>query len=393
MNAKTRRRLKILTLNYEYPPVGGGGGYICKNIMDELAESGHEITVITSNYNRLPKKESKYNLTIYRVPVLFRTKQDVGSLPSLLSYVPSCFNKAQKLIRDKKFDIINTHFAIPTGPAGYYLSKEHRIPNVLTVYGGDIYDPTKFLSPHKTPLLKSTVRMMLNAADHIISDSRDIESHSRRIYGITRPITVIPPGVRPFTGAQKSKKELGLPENTVILVTLGRLVVRKNNTQLIDIIRDIEKACDCHLYIMGDGPERPTLERRIQQYGLKDRITLVGRVGEEKFQIMSAADIYVSTAIHEGFGLVFLEAMESGLPVLSYDNGGQTDFLIDGKTGFMVEFGNTQQYADRLMQLIRSVELRQQMSHHNREYIRNFYTNRCAAKYIEILTNHANNHR
>ena len=65
----------------------------------------------------------------------------------------------------------------------------------------------------------------------------------------------------------------------------------------------------------------------------------MGRVGEEKFQIMCASDIYVSTAIHEGFGLVFLEAMESGLPVISYNNGGQVDFLMDNTTGFLVEFG------------------------------------------------------
>ncbi len=54
------RKLNILTLNYEYPPVGGGGGYICKNVMDELAENGHKISVITSHYDRLPKHESTH---------------------------------------------------------------------------------------------------------------------------------------------------------------------------------------------------------------------------------------------------------------------------------------------------------------------------------------------
>ena len=388
-----QRKLKILTLNYEYPPVGGGGGYICKNIMDELAERGHEITVITSCYGNLPREELSENLNLYRVPVLLRTKQDVGSLPSLLSYVPTCINKANRLIRKKKFDIINTHFAVPSGPAGQYLSKEHNISNILTIYGGDIYDPTKFLSPHKTPFLRNTVRKMLNTADHVISDSHDIENHARRIYGIAKPITVIPPGVRPFKGEKKSRKDLGLPENKTVLMTLGRLVARKNNIQLIGIIKKIENLCDCHLVIMGDGPERAVLEKRIQQYGLKSRITLAGRVGEEKFQLMASADIYVSTAIHEGFGLVFLEAMESGLPVLSYDNGGQTDFLIDGKTGFMIEFGDMEKFSDRLLELIQSVELRQQMSRYNREYIQNFYTSRCAEKYIEILTKYSDNCR
>jgi glycosyltransferase involved in cell wall biosynthesis len=386
------RKLNILTLNYEYPPVGGGGGYICKNIMDELADDGHQITVITSQYDSLPEEESSGNIDIFRVPVLWRTKQDVGSLPSLLSYVPSCIQKANRILQKKRFDIINTHFAVPSGPAGYYLSKKNGIPNVLTIYGGDIYDPTKFLSPHKTPVLKNTVRKMLEAADHIISDSSDIKGHAKKLYGIEKEITVIPPGVRPFKGGEKSRKELGLPEYKIILVTLGRLVARKNNTELIEVMKDVCQDSDCHLLIMGDGPERSILERKIAESELRDRVTLTGRVGEEKFQIMSAADIYVSTAIHEGFGLVFLEAMESGLPVISYNNGGQVDFLIDGTTGFLIEFGDTASFCNRLKELVRSKDLRNKMSRHNREYIKKYYTSECAEKYLEILNQPLHSH-
>jgi glycosyltransferase involved in cell wall biosynthesis len=357
--------------------------------MDELSEMRHDITVITSRFNSLPREESIGNIMIHRVPVMLRTKQDVSSLPSLLSYVPSCISKARKLIKEKPFDIINTHFAVPTGPAGNYLSRKFGLPNVLTVYGGDIYDPTKKLSPHKTPVLRGTVRKILENADHIISDSKDIENHARRIYGITKQITVIPPGVRPYKGAEKSRKELGLPEEKIILVTLGRLVVRKNNTELLDIFKRVAGSLDCHLFIMGDGPEKPTLEDRIRRNGLENRVTLTGRVGEEKFQIMAAADIYVSTATHEGFGLVFLEAMESGLPVVSYDNGGQIDFLMDGTTGFLIHLGDTEKFTFRLRELIGSSEMRHDMGRHNKEYVRNFYVSRCAEEYLKILNKHS----
>jgi glycosyltransferase involved in cell wall biosynthesis len=383
-------KLRILTLNYEYPPLGGGGGYICKNVMDELAEQGHEITVVTSLYDKFPREEINGNLKLFRVPVLLRTKQDVGSLPSLLSYVPSCVHKAESLMRKVRFDIINTHFAVPTGPAGYYLSRKFGLPNVLTIYGGDIYDPTKKLSPHKIPLLKYTVRKMLDAADHIISDSKDIMNHAKKISRNNKQISVIPPGVRPYRGIQKSRKELGLPDDKIILVTLGRLVVRKNNTELIHIFGSISSMFNCHLVIMGDGPERTTLEKSIKQHGLENKVTLAGRVGEEKFQIMSAADIYVSTAVHEGFGLVFLEAMESGLPVVSYDNGGQVDFLIDGTTGFLIRLGDSEKFADRLKQLMHSAEMRSEMRRHNREYIKGFYTDRCAEKYMQIFNRYCN---
>jgi glycosyltransferase involved in cell wall biosynthesis len=198
---------------------------------------------------------------------------------------------------------------------------------------------------------------------------------------------VIPPGVRPYRGEKKSRKELGLPEDKIILATLGRLVVRKNNSELIEIMKNIYWKYDCHFLIMGEGPERMKLENKIKESGLQDRISLIGRVGEEKFQIMHASDIYVSTAIHEGFGLVFLEAMESGLPVVSYDNGGQVDFLIDGTTGFLVGLGNTEKFTQCLIELIRSSDMRSRMSRHNQDYIKAFYTGRCAEKYIEILKN------
>jgi glycosyltransferase involved in cell wall biosynthesis len=120
--------------------------------------------------------------------------------------------------------------------------------------------------------------------------------------------------------------------------------------------------------------------------GLENRITLTGRVGDEKFQIMAAADIYVSTAVHEGFGLVFLEAMESGLPVVSYNNGGQVDFLVDGTTGFLIQLGDTAKFTARLKEMIESVEMRQRMSQYNKEYIKGFYTSECADKYVEIFT-------
>jgi glycosyltransferase involved in cell wall biosynthesis len=226
---------------------------------------------------------------------------------------------------------------------------------------------------------------MLKEANYIISDSSDIENHARKHYGIDNEITIIPPGVRPYEGKHRSRKELGLPEDKILIVTLGRLVGRKNNIELIEIIKGLCREFNCHLFILGDGPERSSLEKKIHKLGLEDSITLTGRVGYEKFQIMSASDIYVSTAIHEGFGLVFLEAMESGLPVVSYNNGGQVDFLIDGTTGFLVELGQVDRFRHCLKMLLRSSELREKIRRHNRVYIKKFYTSLCAEKYLEIL--------
>jgi len=382
---KNKESFNILIINYEYPPVGGGGGYICRNVAEELAALGHKITVLTSQFRGLPYYEINNNVEIHRVPVLMRNKQDTASLPSMISFVPSCISKARDLLKNYKFDVINTHFAIPSGPAGQFISNKSGIPNVLSIYGGDVYDPTKFLSPHKTIGLKQTVRKMLNTADRVISDSSDIERYAREYYGIKREIEVIPPGVRPYKGSMKKREELGLPKDKLILSTLGRLVTRKNNEELLDIFGKVQRDYACHLLIMGEGPDKANLEKKIDDLRLNNCVTLTGRVGEEKFQFLSVSDAYVSTAVHEGFGLVFLEAMESGLPIISYNNGGQVDFLKDGKTGFLINLGDKERFCHHLSELLGSPEMRKEMSNRNKNYVKEFYTRNGAEKHLSVF--------
>ena len=145
--------MRILVINYEYPPIGGGGGFVTRDILESMAQQGHEVTIITSAYNNLSKQELINGVVVFRVPVFCRTKLETASLPSMLSYVPSSIFKVLCSFKGKKFDIINTHFAIPSGPAGYIIAKILKLPNVLSIHGGDIYDPSKPLSPHKNSLL------------------------------------------------------------------------------------------------------------------------------------------------------------------------------------------------------------------------------------------------
>lgn len=132
--------MDILICNYEYPPLGGGGGVVTAQLVDQLAKR-HNVTVLTSQAFDLPKESIEGGARIVRVPVLGRTKKAAGSLPSLLSYVPMAIRRGRALIRENRFDVINTHFAVPTGPAGDALARYGDIPNILSVHGGDLYDP------------------------------------------------------------------------------------------------------------------------------------------------------------------------------------------------------------------------------------------------------------
>ncbi len=378
--------MNILVVNYEYPPIGGGGGVISKDISEEIALMGHNVTVVTSHFGDLPQKEILNNVEIIRVPVVFRNKQNTASLLSMLSYVPSSIFEVEKIFKQKNFDVINTHFAVPSGPAGYYMSKRFNIPNVLSIHGGDIYDPSKSLSPHKTFGLKQTVKKMLETADKVVAQSSNTKNNAIDFYGVNREIEIVPLGIKQSVYKEKSRKELSLPENKFLLVTVGRLVKRKNLEQLLEIFSEILKEKDAELLVIGDGPEKENLISKSRELKIENSVKMLGRVSdEEKFQYLAASDIYVSTAMHEGFGIVFLEAMECGLPVICYNNGGQVDFLKNEQTGYLIQLNEKNIFKEKLISLLNNQKLRENIFSFNKDYVKNFYIRSIAKQYLEIF--------
>src|SRR5690606_42010219 len=128
--------MKILVFNYEYPPIGGGGGVICKDISEELALNGNDVTVITSSYKDLKQFEIINDVRVIRVKVVNRNKQDVASLTSMFSYLPASTSKAKEILTTYKSDIIHTHFPVPTRPARRFMSKKFHTPRRLSIHGG-----------------------------------------------------------------------------------------------------------------------------------------------------------------------------------------------------------------------------------------------------------------
>lgn len=377
--------MKVLIMNYEYPPVGGGGGVVSRDLAEGLVEKGHRATVITSRFHDAPAFEQVNGVDVYRVPVLMRRQQDVASLASMLSYVPMAVRRGSWCLGRETVDVINTHFAIPSGPAGHFLSRRFKLPNVLQLMGGDVYDPSKLLSPHRFPFLRGTVRKMIQSADRVISISSDVERNARRYYGTTRDIDIIPNMVRPNPYPAVSRSVLGMDDHRFVLITVGRLVKRKNLPELLEIVADLRSRIACELWIVGDGPERRSLEGQVADMGLGEVVRFSGRVSEQrKFELLAAADVYVSTALHEGFGIVFLEAMECGLPVVCYDRGGQTDFLKDGVTGYVVGFSDKQLFAERCALLQQNQDARRDVSRHNASYVKNFYVDSFVERYLEV---------
>lgn len=376
--------MRILFCNYEYPPLGGGGGVVMAALARQLARR-HEVTVLTSRAGDLRAEEREGGVRVLRVPVFFRRELAVANFPSMAAYLPTGFLRSLRFGRNE-FDVINTHFVVPTGPLGHAIGRWHNIPNVLSVHGGDLFDPSKGSSPHLHAPLRAAVRSMLRAADDVVGQSRDTVRHVTDLYGVRRPVELIPLGIdRPPSVGAASRQDLGLPRDAFVMITIGRLVARKATTQLIDMFA----ACsipDAHLVIVGDGPDAPAVDKRATELGVRDRVHMLGQVSDaEKYAALCVSDAFVTASQHEGFGLVFLEAMAFGLPVLCYDRGGQTDFLVTGETGHVVKLNDQEAFVLALLELHRDREARERYGQHNRQLVENYFIDTCAARYEQIF--------
>jgi L-malate glycosyltransferase len=376
--------MKILFCNYEYPPLGGGGGVINALLAEELA-GRHEVTVLTSQGLGLPAESVVNGVRIVRVPVFFRSQQAAANVPSMLAYLPMGMAAGKRLIRTVKYDVINTHFVLPTGPVGDALARYGSIPHVLSLHGGDLYDPSKWMSPHRHFVLRAWVTRLLRRADRLVGQSRNTIENIHKYYDSSLNVARIPLGIRRPPVEVAARSDYGFTDDQVLLVTVGRLVARKAVDQLISVLKDTGRP-DAHLVIVGSGPQEQALRQKAAELGLTNRVHFRGQTTErDKLRLLQMSDIFVSTSQHEGFGLVFLEAMASGLPVVCYGYGGQTDFLVDGVTGHVVPLNDVALFTDRCRRLIADPETIRRIGADNRVRVEELYIDECARQYEQLF--------
>ena len=381
--AGTPRR-RILLLNYEFPPMGGGAGHASFHLARTLAAAGHRVDVVTAGLRGQRRCSHAGRLRVYRVWSWRRSIQECG-LRGAWSYVLCAQPAVQRLVRRHRYDIVHCFFGLPTGLLLLITPGLRRLPQVVSLRGSDVpgYEPHNRVLALIHRLLAPLTRRIWRQAGAVVALSASLRETAHRT-DPTVVMDVIPNGIDAarFTpavdGARRTTQGLEL-------LTVARLVRRKGLEDLLEAVAHLREL-PVRLTIQGAGPDADTLQRLAVRLGVADRVVFSGfRLREHLPEVYRAADLFVLPSHAESFGLAVLEAMACGLPVIVTAVGGMVEYVQPGVHGLLVPPGDPRALAEAIAHLERDPETRRQMGARNAALVRQrFLWSHVAAAYAHV---------
>lgn len=319
--------MKILTLCYEYPPVGGGGGRVAAAIAENLSRKGHEVRVITAGLRHLSGHENKNGVRILR-PQSFRKREDTCSVLEMGLYLLTSFLPSWRVCQNWQPDVIHAHFVVPTGILAFLLNLFTRTPYVLTAHLGDVpggvpeqtADLFRFVGPFIKPICRR--------AAAVTAVSKFVADLAQQAWSI-QPEVILNGIPDSLESSQKSV------HSQPRLLILGRLSIQKDPLlalHALALVKDFHWSLD----IIGDGPLAQAARDLAKDLGIADRIVFSGWLGsEEVSRHLADSDLLLMTSIHEGLPMAGIEALQHGLAIIGSQIGGLADLVENGKNGFL----------------------------------------------------------
>ncbi|HSV27087.1 MAG TPA: glycosyltransferase family 4 protein [Sedimentisphaerales bacterium] len=362
-------RLKILTLNHEFPPVGGGASGVTLELCKSLVRLGHRVDVVTMHYGDLPVSERIEGVNVCRTWAI-RKRPDIGHLHELATYLPGALRTAVQLCRRNQYDIIHCHFMVPGAPLAWLVSRRTKIPMVVTCHGSDVpgHNPERFRLAHRAllPAWKFLARRCMIAAP---------SEYLRRLILTNCPeadVTVIPNGINDaFRPGSKEKR----------ILLAGRIVQSKGFQYAIEALSGLPP--EWKVDIAGDGTYLEELKSLAGRAGVAAVFHgWLDRSDAGLRELFAKSSIFVFPSEAENFPTVLLEAMSAGMAIITSNAGGCPEVV--GEAAMLVPPRDPAAVRRCLDQLIQNPSLMEQLSAAGIERAARFSWQSTASRYVQF---------
>ncbi|OKL41913.1 N-acetyl-alpha-D-glucosaminyl L-malate synthase BshA [Pontibacter flavimaris] len=314
-------------------PTFGGSGVVATELGKALALMGHQVHFIT--YSQ-PARLDIFNENLFYHEVYIPTYP-------LFQYPPyelALASKMVDIVRFEKLDVLHVHYAIPHASAAYMAkqilrTKGINIPVITTLHGTDITLVGKDAS------FEPVVTFSINQSDGVTAVSDSLRAETYDFFQIEKDIEVIPNFIdlEKFRRQKKEHFRLAIaPNNEKLLVHTSNFRGVKRVEDVIRIFAKVHEKMPSRLLMVGDGPERPKMEKLCRELQIYQDVRFLGKL-EAVEEVLSISDLFLMPSEKESFGLAALEAMACEVPVISSDAGGIPELNINGVTGFVSPVG------------------------------------------------------
>ena len=393
--------MKVLFLSHLYPnTMNEVFGIFVHDQVRELVKQGCDIRVVSpiplspfplrlfkrkwEDYSKVPLEEMRDGIKIYHPRYICFPKGFLLSFSGFLMYLGLRGLLDRIYYEGFKFDLIHSHVALPDGYAGMKVSKRFKVPLVVTVHGVDVCTAPAKPTIERSRRCREAELRVFNYAHQVVGVSTKvsklIQSYST---GQARVITV-QNGVPKSRIAQNAKGER--KDGVEILLSVGNLVIRKGHEFVIRALPQlVEKHAKLKYVIIGDGENERYLRSLSSELGVSQYVEFLGRRGQDEvYSWMNKADVFVLPSWAEAFGVVYLEAMAAGTPVIACKGEGIEDVIADGKSGFLVEPKDVASLSQALDRLLSDRSFARRVGEEGRQRVKSFTWGANARKYVEL---------
>jgi glycosyltransferase involved in cell wall biosynthesis len=370
--------MKILMLNYEFPPIGGGAANAHRCLLQQYAgNSDLKVDVLTSAPEPSFFEESfAENITIYKVGI-HKKQLHFWRKTEIIEWLFKAGSHYRKLLRENSYDLAHAFFGFPTGWLCYRTAK--KLPYIISLRGSDVPGQHARLKLDYKILAPVFKAIWKNAAA-LVTPSEGLKNRALKFLSSV-DIDVIPNGVdlERFKPAETPSES-----ETLRLLTVGRLSVTKRVDILIETVRILHEAgCKVHFTIVGGGAMQQKLRQTVKESKLDNVIEITGRIDTEAMpRIYRDNDILISASLQEGMSNAMLEALGSGLPIITTPCEGVDELIADN--GIVVGQANAEEIAKAIEKLAHDSQTRKQMSLTARKRAEMFTWNRSAEQYLNL---------